>query len=327
MRTSRTTSPGLVVTATSANHFGVATGFISSAQRYTAASWRFVFYDIIGDFTEAMRSEVASWCRVEYRLFNATRHGVVINPRVLTNSAWKPLLLLECLVELRAQSGLLIYADASIRFHAVMPPVELKHTLRHSIPVVGLSNNEGEVVARITHPGMVRELADIVGGPSDLQQYMRVPVACGGIHFWSATDWTIQHVMRPWAACAARDSCILPSGASGFNNRAGLPALCRKGLEGHCHRGDMSALSIVLSEAFHVRDHVDHLAEEGWRPPYLRNTTMVGKDNWKKSHARIYGSLISIERFGSNKPAPAKTSDAGGCEEQEFEYSASEPRR
>jgi hypothetical protein len=300
---------GMLVTAASANHFKVAIGLVGSAQIHMPASWRVVFYDLIGDLSAAMRVEIGSWCRTEYRRFNATRHDLALDMRVLTNSAWKPFIVLECLTELVAEAGFLIYADASIRFHAPMPPLGLTHALRRHSPVVGLQSNP-EAIAYITHPEMVRQLSSLTGGPSDLKAYLDIPIVYGGLNFWHASPWTLKNVAEPWAACAAREACILPSGADGFNNRAGLSKVCRRGLEGHCHRGDMSALGILLCEAFHARDHVTSIRAGHWQPPYLRNTTMVGKDNWRKAQALIYGSPITIERFGSNKPAAITSADA-----------------
>ena len=69
--------PGILVTATSRNHFQQLHGLIRSAQLHLPIAWRFVVYDLLGDLAPHELLKVNSWCGVEYRKFDFTgQHDV-----------------------------------------------------------------------------------------------------------------------------------------------------------------------------------------------------------------------------------------------------------
>ena len=313
--------PGMVVTGASANHIKVAHGLIHSAQDNVPSDWQIIIYDLTGDIKE--HKVIRTWCRVEYRRFNATAHGLDLDRRVLTNSAWKPLIILECLQQL-PRGGMLVYADASIRFGDTFPQPALVEALsRYGF----ISRPTNGPVALYTHPNTARKLHEITGGRvhPELVEYTSAPMACGCFSVWRADSWTIEELATPWAVCARTAQCILPRGSKGFNNRAGFSQTCKPGFEGACHRGDQSALSLILFEAFAVRrsygnstqllptkaSHVHQTSPPFGASdvPYLRNTT-VSKETWKFGQTIIYGSRVTIERFDSHSPVPLHSTDS-----------------
>ena len=244
---------GMIVTAASSNHDRELLGFIATAQRHTPSAWPIVVYNLGGLRPESL----LELCRVQYRkLTNWTRFGPAsgaspLDRRYLTNSAWKPLIILECLL-LLPSDGILVYGDASTRFVAPIHAPLLAALSRTGV----VSRETSGDVASYTHPSTFAAM----GNDRTLEQYGGVPMACGCVSLWQPTARVLEAVAQPWARCALREECIRPRGADGFKVlglHAGVQAVgyptghgCRAGHLGHCHRGDQSALSILLHDAF-----------------------------------------------------------------------------
>lgn len=336
---------GALVTGVSANHFAEMRGLIISAQRFLPAGWPIVVYDLVSDLSREMERDMSSWCGVEVRRFKSERFGFTLDSRFLTVSMWKPFMIRQCLLSL-PPLGILIYADASNRLQE-----PLGTPLLDAVRRIGYVGRETiGPVARYTHPRMAVELAKIGAVSStDLRDYLDVPMVCGCLSFWSRTPTVLERFIRPWAACATRRECILPPGADGLDNRAGLSRRCRPGLEGHCHRNDQSALSMILHEAFRSRGSAEERASSGTSrgsvggvggaggssssrrrfggssgrassssdgrallpvPPYLRNTSMVGKETRHMGKAVLYGTVVTTERSSRHSAPPLSQGDA-----------------
>ena len=108
---------GILVTATSANHFAQLHGLVQSAQLHLPPRWHIVVYDLLGDLSEANVANIRSWCGTEYRRFDPARVESTWNGgKYLTLSVWKPLIISDCLREL-PPNGIVFYADTSTRLH------------------------------------------------------------------------------------------------------------------------------------------------------------------------------------------------------------------
>jgi len=242
----------MLVTAVSANHLSQVRGMLRSAQAMLPPSWPLVLYDLVGDLGEADLRAVRTWCRVEYRRLEGS-----YDARYLTNSGWKPLVIAACIARLPA-GGILVYADASMRF---------MHPLTSTSRLLSLARCHGFVgktaaspLSNYTHPDMLGQLARLIRGGLAEQQltaYSHAPMVCGCVGVFINVAFTREHIISPWVACATTPACILPAGADGFKvygsptgSIAGFDAQCRPGVEGHCHRGDQSALSVILYELY-----------------------------------------------------------------------------
>ena len=104
--------PGILVTATSANHLLQVAGLVRSAQLHLPTTWRVVVYDLIGDLRQADARRVSAWCGTEYRAFDALTYRRRANgtwePRVLNQGWWKPFIIEECLAQL-PPGGVVMY--------------------------------------------------------------------------------------------------------------------------------------------------------------------------------------------------------------------------
>ena len=290
---------GSLVTATSSDHFPQAFGLIRSAQRHLPRTWNIVLYDLLGDLGAKNVGKVQGWCGVEYRRFDPSRTDKSWYPGYLTLSVWKPLIILDCLKAL-GPDGVVLYADTSTRLHQ-----RLSDALLAAVRILGFVGRQtASPIALYTHPQMAVELFrqkprnETTAG--NLSTYLDAPMVCGCIGLWANTPFVLEHLLKPWASCTARPACILPAGADGQDNHIGLPKLCRPGLEGHCHRGDQSALSIILYEAFGARIHGP--------PVYLRNTS-VGTESWKMGKVWMYGTHFTTERASGRSAEPLQTDD------------------
>ena len=299
--------PGILVTAVSRNHFAQLHGLVHTAQNHLPQHWRIVVYDLIGDVPAADVHNVGSWCGVEYRRFNQSSvPPTTWFPKYLTLSVWKPIIIRDCLREL-PQNGLVFYADTSTRFHEPLTNDLLEAARRTGF----VGRQTASPVAMYTHPQMAVELARLRrpahqtrGGSSDVlvdastanlsTRYKNAPMVCGCISLWAHTPTVMQQLIAPWVECVSMRDCILPTGADGQDNHIGLSKTCRPGLEGHCHRGDQSALSIILYEAYNA--HSTQAAE------YLRNTE-VSAETWKMCRAKLHGTLVTTERASSKSGA------------------------
>ena len=276
--------PGVVLTALSGNHLIEALGFIESAQQYTPDHWPIAVYSLAEDLSTRLRPI----CRVEHRPLPQLPgslqdlEGGPYDPRYLTNSAWKPLLILDSLLRLPT-NGILIYGDASTRITAPLSQPLLNHVSRNGF----LGRLTIGRVAHYTHPATFHAL----GGGRNISQYLDVPMVCGCTNVWVSTRTIIQRVVRPWVACAMRESCIRPPGASGFKisrNHSLIGAYthskpiytrdnqCRPGLNGQCHRGDQSVLSILLHDTFGAPAHKSYVLERHYLGP-MDNSTAFGR--------------------------------------------------
>jgi len=114
-------------------------------------------------------------------------------------------------------------------------------------------------VAMYTHPQTAKLLGPLIPSARknnlSLGDLMKAPMVCGCVQIWANTESAISNLFMPWKICAGQEQCILPKGADGFkrNGQYVKGHECKPGLLGKCHRGDQSALSIVLYEAFQVR--------------------------------------------------------------------------
>ena len=108
---------------------------------------------------------------------------------------------------------------------------------------------------------------------------------CGCINFWRNSDFVWNRILIPWAICASRDECLLPSGAGGFEGRG----RCQAGYKGKCHRGDQSALSIILFEIFGSESSLvwkkqESTSSQGIPPPYMLNISKSYVDHHRRQH-------------------------------------------
>ena len=301
--------PGILVTATSSNHFAQLRGLLHTAQLHLPRRWRIIVYDLLDDLSPSDVGSLREWCGVEYRRFNASRVRDTWERNYLTLSVWKPFIIYDCLREVPRQ-GIVLYADTSTRLHE-----ELSNELLTAVQSIGfVGRRTASPVAMYTHPMMAVELARgrqrrrdgdrfAVAEAANLSaHYMDAPMVCGCVSLWANTPAVMHRLIRPWAECAMERSCILPHGADGQDNRIGLSTRCRPGLEGHCHRGDQSALSIILYEAFRVRDK--GVAD------YLHNTE-VSAETWKMCRARLHGTVFTTERANRQSVSPIRHADPG----------------
>ena len=294
------TLPGILVTATSSNHFQQAHGLIRTAQKFLPPAWRFQIYDLVGDLSQHEVRKLSSWCGTEYRRFDSRRANATWERKYLTLSVWKPFVISDCLKEL-PENGVCMYADTSTRLHAPLS-AELLSAVQ-TIGVVG--RKTASPIAFYTHQDMVTEIATLMQSASgtntipiprrSLHEYMDAPMVCGCLNIWANTPFVLEQLLAPWLSCVTSRACILPVGADGQDNRIGLSSKCSPGLGGHCHRGDQSALSVILYEAFKVRARGE--------APYLRNTS-AGAETWKMCQADLYGTRFTTERSSWQSPSP-----------------------
>ena len=110
-------------------------------------------------------------------------------------------------------------------------------------------------------------------------------MVCGCLSLWANNRFVQDELLMPWRACVSSRACILPDGADGQDNGIGLRKTCAPGPSGHCHRGDQSALSILLYDAFNRSAR------------YVHNTT-VGAESWRM------GRRESRAQGGSRRALP-----------------------
>ena len=293
-------TPGILVTGTSHNHFAQLYGLVHSAQRHLPPTWRVVVYDLLGDLAPTDAARVASWCRVEYRRFDTQRvHNSTWFQRYLTLSVWKPSIIRESLLAL-PPGGIVFYADTSVRLHEPLSPALIAAVQTRGF----VGRQTASPIAMYTHPQMATELArdrSVAEVPVNISDYNTAPMVCGCMLMWANMPFALDQLLTPWEKCINRRACILPEGADGQDNHIGLSTRCRPGLDGHCHRGDQSALSIILYEAFDVR-------RRGVAAAYLENTT-VGKESWRMGKSWLHGTLFTTERASSLRVDPMGRDD------------------
>ncbi len=153
------------------------------------------------------------------------------------------------------EGGVLVWGDASARFGR---PKAAMYRRLAEVGFLGMPTSPP--IADFTHPATIRELARLspVVGSGNIRDYTAAPMVCGCVGFWVNRAFVRDTLLEPLVQCALQQSCIQPSNASGFQlngvtNRNDDRVICRKGLEGRCHRGDQSALSTILYEAFKGR--------------------------------------------------------------------------
>jgi hypothetical protein len=255
--------PGCVVTGVSANHVDESMAFIMTAQQHTPDAWPIRVFAL----AENVSSRFAGLCRVEYRRPRGLPPGSFsgVNPfdkRYLTNSAWKPLVIMESL-SLLPEGGILLYGDASSR---LMKPVLSHAPLMAALAVTGVVGRvTSSPVAHYTHPQTFVAL----GGGRAIGQYTAVPMMCGCVSLWQPGPTLMQRVLKPWTDCARREDCIKPKAASGFKLNGHYTHPCQPGLSGHCHRGDQSVLSILLHDHFVGAAGSPNGSHASKWPPYL----------------------------------------------------------
>jgi hypothetical protein len=131
------------------------------------------------------------------------------------------------------------------------------HMFKRLKAVGFLGLRAGGPISDFTHPNTMQRLAALGGvvRAGHIQNYTNAPVVCGCIGFWFNSPKTVGNILYPLTQCARDQTCIRPNGANGFHlNGVPTQSKCNRGHEGHCHRGDQSALSIILYEAFEGRD-------------------------------------------------------------------------
>lgn len=313
--TSASSVPGALVTGTSLNHFAEMRGLIVSAQRYLPLSWQIVIYDLVNDLPESATLQASAWCGVQLRRFALERFPVDLDRRLLTVSMWKPFMIWQLLQSL-PEPSVVIYADASTRFHEPLGAPLLQAV--QALGVVGRPT--AGPVAHYTHPLMLSELAKLGAVDRvDLHEYVDAPMLCGCLTLWSRK--AVEQILRLWGDCAATRQCILPPGADGLENGAGLSKHCRPGLGGHCHRNDQSALSAILFDGFRGRNGSATFWRETFRSddgatssasagaPYLRRAS-IGKETWHSGTARLWGTVVTTERANHQSHAPVSQNDS-----------------
>jgi hypothetical protein len=268
------TSPasGRLISGISENHFTEAIGMVRTAQEHLPSGWTIYLHDLIGDLSAKNIAKIGTWCNVEYRKYNVPGVDIMSQEHYLTNSAWKPPLIKQHLDEM-PMGSFLIWSDASARFTNI---TQAMFDQTAKIGVMGRQTSSP--AADYTHPNTIAELFarnPEVMSTGDINAYAEAPMVCGCNQIWHKSEFTMSKIVNPLVDCALSEQCIKPKGADGFwvsNGRGRFPGgKCRRGRNGHCHRGDQAAMSVLLYEVFEMRKHRMHNPEH--RPfdaPYIQ---------------------------------------------------------
>lgn len=170
---------------------------------------------------------------------------VIMGP---TNSMWKPPLLnfYYRKLEKHVKCFYLVYMDACIYFTPDF--FQMKTWKRAEKFGVLPFENPGTRLRRNTHPRSFEILQDLTNGfTGNVSSYKRVHTVMGGFHIWRGGHKFAREIITYWKDCALNYTCMAPPGASGFKHNPVGSDVCIRDLLGHCHRGDQSILSILLS--------------------------------------------------------------------------------
>ena len=264
---------GRFVTAFTEDHYWEAVGWVRSLQTFIqnqegVTDWKIIIYDLVGDLADP---DIANWCYVEYRRFrNMSSH----ERASLTNSAWKPHIINQVLSEDVPAQGVVIWGDASCRLN---PAVLLNYKFWRLQNTVGvLATNMRHNIANFTHPDMVDQLSNTIMrlSPSrTISDYLESPSINGASQVYRKNTFVMNQIMKPWLLCATNKDCIMPEGSSGFRGSS-VSEDCVRDLQGHCHRGDQSALSIILWE---TNNHTTSYLWDGARFPVTLDRSVKAK--------------------------------------------------
>lgn len=151
--------------------------------------------------------------------------------RTIQTNAWKPLLIQLLLKEYH----IVIWVDASIRFHGTPLDRLIHKTVEHGIQV---TEGGGSIAVR-THSVTFKALGET---PCMFDR----PELQSSLISMYRTPYTLRNIMLPWVSCALQYNCM------DFDS-ALKTVTC---LDGHqwsysaCHRFDQSVLGIILTRLF-----------------------------------------------------------------------------
>jgi len=237
---------GIIVGGLSSNHINEAQVMVYTVQKNFPESWKIMLFNLIDDWTQQQSLLVASWCRVEIRNFGPMPTYMKYS---LQNSAWKARVIQKGFDEV-PHNGIVLYVDASIRFLRPVTMEMVNFARRIGIGCVEINSH----VSLHTHPHMVHRLHLLKPQfiPNrKLSFYNSTRMVMGGFMLWAKVNVSINLLFHAWSLCLNDRMCVLPTGASGFVvGQRQTP--CIPDMHGHCHYGDQSALSIILSEYYNV---------------------------------------------------------------------------
>jgi hypothetical protein len=140
------------------------------------------------------------WCRIEPFDFR----GAPPHIGRLVSCAWKPLAIDEVL---RQEEGLVLWLDSATLFHGSLAQI-FDRIARHGVfTLVGQS-----ALTRWCHPDTLRDMA------VPAEDFAK-PCRFGGALGFDAGRTSVGDLVARWRACALREACIDPPGASRANHR------------------------------------------------------------------------------------------------------------
>lgn len=245
------------VTATSKSHFNETMNQLYWMQK-SRTNPVIVLVDVMHDLTEHQRDTLrrVKDVRLSVEPFNYTLLGfsssiptkdvmnTIMGP---TNSLWKPAIVMET-HRRYPHAEYIIWMDASIYFSKEF----FQNTVWTLAKTFGVLVEEqpGTHIRRNTHPRsfeILQELTNDWTGP--MKDYKNIHSTSGSFIVWYVKQPYGNYVMHKWMQCAYNITCMAPPGARGFKNHPlGVEyEICKRNMQGGCHRGDQSILSILLA--------------------------------------------------------------------------------
>ena len=195
-------SAGTIVTAADRRYERTLWQMLRSAERVSLPCFhQFIAFDL--GMTARARAQVLTdfpWCRLETFDFGAAPAHV----RRLVSCAWKPLIIDEVR---RQDEGLLLWADSATLFHGSLAPIFDRIARYGVFTLVGQS-----ALTRWCHPATLR---DMTVPDEDRGK----PCRFGGALGFDAGRPIVRDLIARWRACALREACIDPPGASRAHHR------------------------------------------------------------------------------------------------------------
>lgn len=235
---------GTIVTAFDLSHFKEAQPMIRSVQDHLPPGWKFVVYDLIGNWGHENLEIARQWCNVKLRAFLPPLGFQLRTWTDMQHKHWKALVIKEQF-QLLDHGSALIWADASQRFHG-----DIKPLVKRAFEIGFLSRKGMSPIGKYTHPQMIDVLAepevagDIVTHTNilDYANDHAIMIA-SGFGIYPKINLT-ERIIDAWVRCMLLERCFAPPTASGWHGMG----MCVPDLKGHCHRGDQSALNVILYE-------------------------------------------------------------------------------
>ena len=139
--------------------------------------------------------------------------------------------------------GFVWWVDASVKFTKFNINHAINYT-KHSSILFYIST-DSEQNAKMTSHTDVRTFNFFQEDICKFRKFNEVWATTAMFHF----DRITKAVVKAWATCALNEPCIAPSGT---HNK--LSCDVNNTQDGHCHRFDQSALSIILRRLYHDKN-------------------------------------------------------------------------